>query len=78
MAMNVYLTFFKNYDACDLRRLEWIYATLCYGLPFLVAFSYLGVDLTQGKHIYGPAIIWCWVTPRWEWMRIAFFYGPVW
>jgi len=78
MATNVYLTFFKGYDANGLRRLEKWYAGLCYGLPFTVAVIYVIVDATLNEPIYGPAVIWCWVSKRFEWMRLAFFYGPVW
>jgi len=78
MATNVYLTFFKGYDSHDLRKLEKRYAILCYGIPLVVAVIYLILDFVQKDPIYGPAVIWCWVSPKWEWMRVAFFYGPVW
>jgi hypothetical protein len=34
MACNVYLTFFRKYNAAQLKKLEWKYFLFCYGLPF--------------------------------------------
>lgn len=35
MATNVYLSIFKNYNVTDLRKLEWRYLVLCYGIPLI-------------------------------------------
>ncbi|KAF4541843.1 G-protein coupled receptor [Lasiodiplodia theobromae] len=79
MALNVYLTFFKNYNAIDLRNLELRYFIASYGICFIPALIYLALDQSSLKMgIYGDAVLWCWVGRDWEWMRIAFFYGPVW
>ncbi|KAF2461523.1 hypothetical protein BDY21DRAFT_398104 [Lineolata rhizophorae] len=78
MALNVYLTFFKNYLAADLKRLEKWYFLLCYGIPLVPALVFLLVDAVEGRGIYGPATLWCWISVEWDWMRVAFFYGPVW
>ncbi|KAJ5099293.1 hypothetical protein N7532_006294, partial [Penicillium argentinense] len=78
MACNVYLTFFHKYNSEQLRQLEWKYVIFCYGLPFIPAFAYFFIK-TQGRgRIYGSAIIWCWVSLKWDYLRIAVFYGPVW
>ncbi|KAL5336334.1 hypothetical protein BJX70DRAFT_373017 [Aspergillus crustosus] len=78
MAFNVYLTFFRKYNSEQLRRLEWKYVALCYGLPFIPAFGYFFIrSLSRGK-VYGSAILWCWIAPSWDFLRIAVFYGPVW
>ncbi|KAF2202894.1 family A G protein-coupled receptor-like protein [Delitschia confertaspora ATCC 74209] len=78
MASNVWLTFFRGYNARQLRSLEKYYLLVCYGVPFLPAFIYLMVDAVGHRGIYGDAVIWCWVSKEWDWMRIAFFYAPVW
>ncbi len=95
MALNVYLTFFKNYDAIGLRALEKWYIVFCYGLPFVPALIFLLLDATRNTGIYGNATVgsirvhivflvtnglqlWCWISKEWDWMRIAFFYAPVW
>jgi hypothetical protein len=94
MAFNVYLTFFHKYSSEQLRRLEWKYVTLCYGLPFIPAFIYFFVRSQSRGKVYGSAIVcifrsdtlfiflllqlWCWVAPDWDFLRIAVFYGPVW
>ncbi|KAL1984003.1 hypothetical protein VTN96DRAFT_9688 [Rasamsonia emersonii] len=78
MAFNVYLTFFYKYDASRLRRLEWKYVLLCYGLPFIPSFVYFFVKNETNGPIYGSAVLWCWVSMPWDFLRIAVFYGPVW
>ncbi|OJJ08068.1 hypothetical protein ASPVEDRAFT_142955 [Aspergillus versicolor CBS 583.65] len=78
MAFNVYLTFFRKYNSDQLRRLEWKYIVLCYGLPFIPAFTYFFIRSPSRGKIYGSAILWCWVAPSWDILRIALFYGPVW
>ncbi|UNI16419.1 hypothetical protein JDV02_002852 [Purpureocillium takamizusanense] len=78
MAVNVYLTFYFRFDAHRLRRNEILYLVLCYGVPFMPAFICLFVRGSAGQHVYGAAGMWCWFSPRWEVLRIATFYGPVW
>ncbi|KAI9155239.1 Cytochrome P450 monooxygenase astJ [Paramyrothecium foliicola] len=62
MAINVYLRFYKRYDADQLRRLEWVYLLCCYGVPFVPALTYFL----------------CWIAPDWDALRFVTFYGPVW
>ncbi|OQD98813.1 hypothetical protein PENSOL_c008G10624 [Penicillium solitum] len=78
MACNVYLTFFHKYDSEQLRRLEWKYVLCCYGIPFVPAFAYFFIQTQARGRIYGSAILWCWISVRWSFLRIAIFYGPVW
>jgi hypothetical protein len=78
MACNVYLTFFHTYNADQLRRLEWKYVVGCYGLPFIPAFVYFFIHTPARGRVYGSAILWCWVSLKWDFLRIALFYGPVW
>jgi hypothetical protein len=56
MAVNVYLVFFKRYDARHLKRLYWIYAVLCYGIPFIPAMVCLLLKPKKGV-IYGNATV---------------------
>ncbi|KAJ9650317.1 hypothetical protein H2198_010372 [Neophaeococcomyces mojaviensis] len=78
MACNVWLSFFRSYDATALRRLELKYLLACYGLPFIPAFIYLFVTTHERGRVYGPAVLWCWVAFEWDFLRVATFYGPVW
>ncbi|GME34570.1 putative g-protein coupled receptor protein [Neofusicoccum parvum] len=79
MATNVYLTFFRKYDANDLRSLEMRYVAINYGVWFIPAAIYLILDMSPvHSHIYGDATIWCWISHDFEWVRFAFFYIPVW
>jgi hypothetical protein len=56
MAINVYLVFFKRFDAARLKRLYWIYAILCYGIPFIPAMVCLLLKPKNGA-IYGNATV---------------------
>ncbi|CAG8174670.1 unnamed protein product [Penicillium olsonii] len=78
MACNVYLTFFHKYNSEQLRKLEWKYVLCCYGVPFIPAFAFFFIQTQARGRIYGSAILWCWVSIRWDFLRIATFYGPVW
>ncbi|KAF2691619.1 hypothetical protein K458DRAFT_286597 [Lentithecium fluviatile CBS 122367] len=78
MALNVMLVFFRGFDSRQLRRLEKFYLLACYGIPGIISIVYIILDHAGPKRIIGPATIWCWVSSDVEWMRIAFFYAPVW
>ncbi|KAM0266617.1 hypothetical protein ACHAPA_006667 [Fusarium lateritium] len=78
MAINVYLAFYHRFDAQRLRKMEMPYLISCYGIPFIPAFIFIFIKNGQGVGIYGSAVQWCWITPEWDSLRIATFYGPIW
>lgn len=78
MALNVYLTFFHRYTASQLRSLEPLYLALNYGIPLIPATVFVCLGPSSKRGIYGDATLWCWVSPRWNALRIATFYGPIW
>ncbi|KZM19612.1 transmembrane signaling receptor [Ascochyta rabiei] len=78
MALNVWMVFSRGCDGRDLRRLEKWYAGFAYGVPGIAAVGYLVHDAVSERRILGPAILWCWVSGEFEWMRIVFYYAPVW
>lgn len=78
MAVNVYLTFYHKFDAAKLRRMELPYLITCYGVPFIVALTYVFIDDPRRGKMYGDATLWCWISPRWDIWRLATFYGPIW
>ena len=57
MAINVYLTLFKKYNAHALKAQEWKYFLLCYGCTFLIAFALLFVDEPSRGKVYGSAVV---------------------
>lgn len=57
MACNVYLTFFHNYGAQQLRTLEWKYFLFCYGTPFVPAFVYFFIHTSSRGSVYGSAVV---------------------
>jgi hypothetical protein len=57
MAVNVYLVFFRRYDAHRLKRLYWIYGVICYGLPFIPAMFCLFYKTKRQGKMYGNATV---------------------
>ena len=57
MAINVYLTLFKKYNAQQLKAVEWKYHLACYGLPFAMALPLLFVETQAKGKVYGPAVV---------------------
>ncbi|KAL9126443.1 MAG: hypothetical protein Q9217_004499 [Psora testacea] len=78
MSFNVYLALFQKWTAQRMRAQEWKYFVGCYGASFVPALVYLFVDAKAHGRVYGPALLWCWITPRWNILRIATLYGIVW
>jgi len=78
MAINVYMTIFRNYNAEQLKRLEWRYHVMAYGLPFVVALTYIFVETSARGRIYGPATLWCWIDNDWAVLRVGLCYIPAW
>ncbi|TVY91423.1 Cyclic AMP receptor-like protein A [Lachnellula willkommii] len=78
MACNVYLTFYHQFNAYQLRRLEKWYFLFCYGIPLVPAAVYIVVRTKEKGRMYGNATLWCWVATPWDKFRIALFYAPVW
>ncbi|EJT71256.1 G-protein coupled receptor [Gaeumannomyces tritici R3-111a-1] len=78
MAVNVYLTFYHKFDAAKLRRMELPYLCICYGVPFIVALTYIFINSPRRGRMYGDATLWCWISPKWDIWRITTFYAPIW
>lgn len=57
MAINVYMTLFRNFGSQQLKSLEWRYHLMCYGSPFLVALVPLFIRSSERGRIYGPATV---------------------
>ncbi|KAI9817898.1 MAG: hypothetical protein M1827_001017 [Pycnora praestabilis] len=69
---------FQGFLVQIIKAMEWKYGLFCYGMPFVLAFTYLFIETQARGKIYGPAILWCWVSIKWDPLRIGLFYGPVW
>lgn len=78
MAINVYMTLFRNYKAEQLKALEWKYHIFCYGVPFVIALACIFIDNSSRGRVYGPAVLWCWISTEWAFLRVALLYGPAW
>ncbi|CAG1982542.1 unnamed protein product [Fusarium graminearum] len=77
MATNVYLTFYHRFDGVKLRKLEPLHISLCYGIPFIIAITFLFVKNGDGVRAYGNANLWCWLTVKWDAWQLA-TYGLIW
>ncbi|OBT87670.1 hypothetical protein VE02_02744 [Pseudogymnoascus sp. 03VT05] len=78
MAFNVFLTFFYHFGEPEFKALEKYYIVFNYGIPLIPAIVFVVYQNEERGHIFGDATLWCWVTVRWNALRIATFYGPVW
>lgn len=78
MAFNVYLTFYHKFGVARLKNMEKWYFLLCYGVPFIPAFVYIWAQSPGKGRIYGNALLWCWITPEYDYLRVATFYAPIW
>ena len=78
IAINVFLTVFRNHDQARLKVMEWRYFVANYGLSFAVAFALCFASDAQRGKVYGPATIWCTISSDWDFLRLALHYGPVW
>lgn len=57
LAFNVYLSFFRKYDAERLKSLEWKYIIFCYGTAFIPGFVYFFINVAPRGKIYGSATV---------------------
>ncbi|KAL8678366.1 MAG: hypothetical protein Q9186_005260 [Xanthomendoza sp. 1 TL-2023] len=78
MAVNIYLVFFRSYNTKQLRSLDHKYFIACYGLSLIPAIIYLFIETKDRGRIYGGAVLWCWVSNKWSFLRIAVLYVFMW
>ncbi|KAL7903844.1 hypothetical protein GGI35DRAFT_465092 [Trichoderma velutinum] len=78
LACNVYFTIFRRYSTSDLRRLEFPYFLFSYGVPFIPAFVLFFIHTEERGYVYGPAVLWCWVSSQWRYLQVVVLYGPAW
>ena len=57
MATNVFLVFWRGYDAIQLRHLEKWYLLLAYGVPAIPPLVYVILDHVWAAPIMGPATV---------------------
>ncbi|KAM0189617.1 hypothetical protein ACHAPI_009925 [Fusarium lateritium] len=77
MVSNVYLTFYRRFDSARLRKIEPLHIALCYGIPFIIAITFIFVKNKDGVRAYGNANLWCWLTVEWDAWQLA-TYGLIW
>src|SRR5690349_17883052 len=78
MAINVYLVVIHKFTAPQLRKLEPLYVFGSYGTGIILAsLTFLPEKPGKGPLI-GDATLWCWITAKYDYLRIVTFYGPIW
>ncbi|KAJ6445046.1 G-protein coupled receptor protein [Purpureocillium lavendulum] len=78
MAVNVYLVFFHNADPSLFRKYLWVYCLVCFGGPMVPAIILISIrDEIRGP-VYGDAVLWCWIGPKWTLLRLYAYYIPIW
>ncbi|KIW25016.1 uncharacterized protein PV07_10692 [Cladophialophora immunda] len=77
MAFNVLLTVRTKRNATELKRVD-VYAIVsAFVLPFIPALVFLCWK-PDGKTVYGPATMWCWIAKESQILRLVAFYVPIW
>ncbi|ETI21487.1 hypothetical protein G647_07834 [Cladophialophora carrionii CBS 160.54] len=77
MAFNVFLTVRTKRNATELRKIDFVAVLLAFILPFIQAFTYL-FWRPNGKTVYGPATLWCWIAKESAIIRLVAFFVPIW
>ncbi|EXJ55930.1 hypothetical protein A1O7_08861 [Cladophialophora yegresii CBS 114405] len=77
MAFNVFLTVRTKRNATELRKIDLAAVLLAFILPFIQAFTYL-FWRPNGKTVYGPATLWCWIAKESAIIRLVAFFVPIW
>ncbi|KAE8445391.1 hypothetical protein EG329_013404 [Mollisiaceae sp. DMI_Dod_QoI] len=75
-AVTVFLVFFCRWGAERIKKLYWVYVSLCYGIPAIFAITCL--FYRKSGPMYGNAILWCWIDQNYMWARIYTYYAPIW
>ncbi|OAP57981.1 hypothetical protein AYL99_07071 [Fonsecaea erecta] len=77
MAFNVLLTVRTKRNATELKRVDVYAILLAFVLPFIPALVFL-CWRPDGKSVYGPATMWCWIAKESQILRLVAFYVPIW
>ncbi|KIY00242.1 uncharacterized protein Z520_03927 [Fonsecaea multimorphosa CBS 102226] len=77
MAFNVLLTVRTKRNATELKRVDVYAILLAFVLPFIPALVFL-CWRPNGKTVYGPATMWCWIAKESQILRLVAFYVPIW
>ena len=78
IAVSLYLTLYRNYNAERLQSLSWKFFILVYGVAFTPAFIYCFLQTPDRGKVYGPAGLWCWIGIDWDYLRLVTCYAPAW
>ncbi|KIW73665.1 hypothetical protein, variant [Phialophora macrospora] len=77
MAFNVLLTVRTKRKATELSKIDLYAILLAFILPSIPALVFL-CWRPDGKTVYGPATLWCWIGKEKDILRLWAFYVPIW
>ncbi|EXJ63978.1 hypothetical protein A1O7_00313 [Cladophialophora yegresii CBS 114405] len=77
MAFNVLLTVRTKRKATELKKIDLYAVLLAFVLPAIPALVFL-CWRPDGKTLYGPATMWCWIGREKDILRLWSFYVPIW
>ena len=77
LAFNVLLTIRTKKNATELKKVDLYSVLLAFILPFIPALVFL-CWRPNGKTVYGPATLWCWIAKESDILRLVAFYVPIW
>jgi hypothetical protein len=77
MAFNVLLTVRTKRKATELKKIDLYAVLLAFILPSIPALVFL-CWRPDGKPVYGPATLWCWIGKEKDILRLWAFYVPIW
>ena len=77
MALSVWLRIQARRSVEEIRLVENIGVSGAFALPLIPAIVFL-CWRPDGKTVYGPAVLWCWISNESNVLKLAAFYGPIW
>lgn len=77
MAVSVFMRVKARRSVDEIRLFENVGVACAFVLPFIPALVFL-IWRPKGYTVYGPAVLWCWISNESNILRLAAFYGPIW
>jgi len=80
IAINIFLVVVMKKEIYQIERFEYIYHIVIWGICILssVLLYITDINKKEGNYIIGEATFWCWITNNGCYLRLYFFFGPLW
>lgn len=77
MAFSVWMRIQARRGPDEIRAFENYGVATAFIAPLIPAIVFL-CWRPRGYTVYGPAVLWCWVSNESNVLKLAAFYGPIW